>query len=205
MAIVLRCNVLQLAPPEPGLRLPESEIALRFDECKKVMSTMMNGDIELTIATGPLRLTIPGYRTPGASDIAALTRRIAHMPQFVALRGSAGFGPIHVCYIDAFLPDRDQNRGGLSHTQGCTEYPFLFTTEYVHERIGFGGSPRWITLLHEFGHALLARSHRDHVEVAGNLMCPDERAGPNVTPEQRDRMRRTATRIAAGKRPDPWP
>jgi hypothetical protein len=58
-----------------------------------------------------------------------------------------------------------------------------------------------MTLLHEFGHALLARSHRDHVEVVGNLMCPDERAGPNVTPEQRKRMLRVAARIAAGGRP----
>jgi len=205
MAIVLRCNVFQLAHPEPGIRLPESEIAVRFDECKKVMATMTNGDIDLAIASGPLRLAIPGYRTPGSADIPALTRTIAHMPQFVALRGSGNFGPIHVCYIDAFLSEHDQTRGGLMHTQGCTEYPFLFTAEYRYERIGFGGSPRWITLLHEFGHALLKRSDRDHVEVAGNLMCRDERAGPNVTPEQRALMLRTAARIAAGKRPDPWP
>ena len=60
MAIVLRCNVFQLAPPEPGIRLPESEIGRRYDECAKVMATMMKSEIELAIAAGPLRLSIPG-------------------------------------------------------------------------------------------------------------------------------------------------
>jgi hypothetical protein len=208
MAHLLRCNVFQLAAPEPGLfRLSLAEIATRFDECAKMMAVLMNGDVELALATGPLVLTIagPGLTAPGVSDMAVLRKSILRLPDFAALRHQPGFGAIHVCFLQNFEVEPDPRGGGLSYTHGFADPPFLYTKEYREERLYTGdsnkpGPPRWLVLLHEFGHLLLRSGH---VEADGNLMS-DKNKALNITDKQRKKMVRVARRIASGGRCGLW-
>lgn len=201
MAIVLRCNVFQLVAPEPGIRMGLAEIATRFDECVKMMAVLMQGAVELAVATGPLRLTIPGpsLTTPGLKDMPALRKSIMRAPEFVALRHEPGFGAIHTCFLDHFRVEPNPRGGGLSYTQGFGDYPFLYTKEYKEERL-YTGEPRWLVPLHELGHVLLGKGH---VDADGNLMS-DKKKALNITDSQRTRIVRVAGRIASSGRCGLW-
>ena len=202
MAIVLRCNVFQVTAPEPGLfRLTLAEIATRFDECAKMMAVLMNGAVELALATGPLRLTIAERRvtTPGIADMPVLRQSILRVPEFVALRHEPRFGALHVCFLDHFKVEPDPRGGRLSYTQGFADEPFLYTREYKEERL-YTGEPRWLVLLHEFGHVLLSKHH---VDGDGNLMSEKKKAF-SITEPQRAKMLRVAGRIASRGRSGFW-
>lgn len=201
MAIVLGCNVFQLVAPEPGIRMGLAEIATRFDECAKMMAVLMQGAVELAVATGPLRLTVPGrgLTTPGLEDMPALRKSIMRAPEFAALRHEPGFGAIHACFLDHFRVEPNPRGGGLTYTQGFADYPFLYTKEYKEERL-YTGEPRWLVPLHELGHVLLGSGH---VEADGNLMS-DRKKAPSITAEQHAKMLRVAGRIASSGRRGLW-
>mgnify|MGYP005840081689 CR=1 FL=1 len=202
MAIVLGCNVFQIAAPEPGLfRLTLAEIATRFDECAKMMAVLMNGAVELARATGPLRLTIaePNLATPGLKDMTVLRQSILRVPEFVALRQEPRFGALHVCFLDHFKAEPDPRGGGLLYTQGFADEPFLYTKEYREERL-HTGEPRWLVLQHEVGHALIGKHH---VDTDGNLMSEKNKA-LSITEQQRAKMLRVAGRLAARGRGGFW-
>ncbi|WP_439580706.1 hypothetical protein [Elioraea sp.] len=165
------------------------------------MAQLMNGAVELALATGPLRLAIAGsgLSAPGLKDMPTLRQSILRLPEFVALRHDAGFGAIHVCFLHHFVVEPDPRGGGLSYTQGYADYPFLYTLEYKEERL-HTGDPRWLVLLHEFGHALLGDRHVDH---DGNLMS-DRKKALNITDQQRARILRVAGRIASSGRRGLW-
>lgn len=208
MAHVLRWNVFQLAAPEPGLfRLSLAEIATRFDECAKMMAVLMNGEVELALATGPLRLAVagPGLAAPGVSDMAVLRQSILRSPEFAALRHQPGFGAIHVCFLGHFDVEPDPRGGGLSYTHGFADPPFLYTKEYREARLYTGdldkpGPPRWLVLLHEFGHLLLRNGHD---KDDGNFVSENNRT-QNITNEQRKKMIRVARRMASSGRCGLW-
>lgn len=199
MAIVLRCNVFQLAAPEPGIRIDPAEVGRRFDETAKMTSVLMGGKVELAVAKGPVRLTIPNLKTARWGIREELRRAILRLPDFATWRHDPTFGVIHACYVDHVASEPDPRGGGHLNAAGFCDFPFLYVEETPGERVG-ASEPRWLVLLHELGHALLGDHH---VAAEGNLMSEGRKA-LHLTPEQRVRFLRVAGNIAATGRRGLW-
>lgn len=205
MAIVLRCNVLQLAAPEPGIRMDPAEVGRRFEETAKMTAVLTSGQVELSVAKGPARLTIPDLKTARWGIRTELRRAILRSPDFTAWRHDPAFGVIHACYVDHLAAEPDPEGGGLTFSEGFCDFPFLYVAETPGNWVAAptttqNGEPRWLVLLHELGHALLG-SH--HVKQTGNLMSEKKKA-LHMTPEQHAKFVRVAGRIAATGRRGLW-
>jgi len=201
MSIVLRCNVFQVGDLDPGIRLSKSEICDLFNETGMIMDKLTNGAVNISIATGPAFVSIPRFHAPKVRELPATSRSVAHSPIFGALRASGDFGPLHVCYLDAFESDTDACAGCADRfkhiTSGAAHFPFLYAIEYNRQTDSW---PRWQPLLHEFGH-ILGLHHVDADKQPENLMNPHGITGWTITEKQRSRMVAAAGHIASGSRP----
>jgi hypothetical protein len=192
MAIELRCNVFQLVSPAGERRPALADIADRFQHAQAGMRFLTDGQIELIAAVGPKRLELV-YKDPvpdgGEKD---LHRAVERNARFATLRSGVGFGVVHVHYVTALAVTRNPDNSNLSYTQGYGDFPFILIAEGQHSAIAR------MALVHEFGHILLGPGH---TKAAGNLMSEGGQGYATLTPDQSERMRRNAARIAAGGRP----
>lgn len=191
MPISLRCNVFQLISSAGELRPSLTDIAKRFADAQNGLQYLLDGQIDLAVATGP-EAVIVTYKDPVPPDgEKVVCQAVQRAPKFAELRALPGFGAIHVCFVTAFTPSRSEGDGKLACTEGYGEYPFILAAE------GADLALARMVLVHEFGHLLLGPRH---FPGDGNLMS-DGSHYATLTPDQKKRMLDNATRIASGHRP----